>query len=170
MRALLFNPTIPRFAATKLSGVFSRRSLWGRFSPLQFTEVSDPPLPADEWVRVTTRLGGICGSDLSMLHLQTSMVTSAYTSFPFVPGHENVGIIAQVGPAVQDLAVGERVPRAPGPARRPPGAAPRAGSGAVLSPGGAGGGGPGGGGGPPRRARCSPAPRAASTRRACTVP
>src|SRR4030067_722010 len=46
MRALLFNPTIPRFAATKLSGVFSRRSLWGRFSPLQFTEVSDPPLPA----------------------------------------------------------------------------------------------------------------------------
>lgn len=109
MRALLFNPTIPRFAATKLSGVFSRRSLWGRFSPLQFTRVPDPPLPADEWVRVATRLGGICGSDLSMLHLQTSMVTSAYTSFPFVPGHENVGIVTQVGPAVQDLAVGQRV-------------------------------------------------------------
>lgn len=109
MRALLFNPTIPRFAATRLSAAFSRRALWGRLSPLQYTRVPDPPLPAADWVRVATRLGGICGSDLSMLHLHTSMVTSAYTSFPFVPGHESVGVIAEVGAEVTDLRVGQRV-------------------------------------------------------------
>lgn len=109
MRALLFNPTIPRFAVTRLSGGISRGALWGRFSPLQFREVADPRLPADDWVRVATRLGGICGSDLSMLQMKTSMVTSAYTSFPFVPGHETVGTVAEIGPAVSDLAVGQRV-------------------------------------------------------------
>jgi len=109
MRALLFNPTIPRYVATKLSGGISRRSLWGQFSPLQYGDVPDPRLPADDWVRIATRLGGICGSDLSNLHLETSMVASAYTSFPFVPGHETVGTIAEVGSAVKDLAVGQRV-------------------------------------------------------------
>lgn len=109
MRALLFNPTLPRLAATKLAGGISRRALWGRFSPLRFGDVPDPRLPAADWVRVATRLGGICGSDLSMLHLETSMVASAYTSFPFVPGHEIVGTVAEAGPAVTDLAMGQRV-------------------------------------------------------------
>jgi threonine dehydrogenase-like Zn-dependent dehydrogenase len=109
MRALLFNPTIPRFAAAKLAGRLSRRVLWSRVSPLQYVQTADPPLPGDDWVRVATRLGGICGSDLSMLHLETSMVASAYTSFPFIPGHESMGTIAEVGSAVTGLPVGQRV-------------------------------------------------------------
>ncbi len=113
MRALLFNPTIPRFVTTQLAGTFRRQALWGRLSPLLFTHLPDPPLPGEDWVRVATRLGGICGSDLSMLHLETSMVTSAYTSFPFVPGHENVGTIVEAGKAVRGLAVGQRVTAEP---------------------------------------------------------
>ncbi len=109
MRALIFNPTIPRFAATKVLGALSPRALWGRFSPLQYQEVPDPPLPGDEWVRVAVRLGGICGSDLHTIHLDTSAALSALTSFPFVLGHENVGTLVEIGRAVQGLAVGQRV-------------------------------------------------------------
>lgn len=47
---------------------------------------------------------GICHSDLSMLDNEWGM-----TTYPFVPGHEVVGRIAQVGSHVKTLAVGDRV-------------------------------------------------------------
>jgi threonine dehydrogenase-like Zn-dependent dehydrogenase len=40
---------------------------------------------------VTTRLSGICGSDLSMIEGHASMYFDDVVSFPFVPGHEVVG-------------------------------------------------------------------------------
>ncbi|MDQ7844283.1 MAG: alcohol dehydrogenase catalytic domain-containing protein [Armatimonadota bacterium] len=109
MKALTFHPTIPRFVATKVAGAVSRRAWWGRWAPLQLREVPDPPLPGEDWVRVAVRLGGICGSDLHTIRLEASPALSALTSFPFVLGHENVGTIAEVGPAVRDLRIGQRV-------------------------------------------------------------
>lgn len=109
MRALVFNPTIPRFAVTKALGAVSRPALWGRFAPLQFQHIPDPPLPGDEWVRVKVRLGGICGSDLHTIHLDSSPALSALTSFPFVMGHENVGTIVESGRGAAGVRLGERV-------------------------------------------------------------
>ena len=109
MKALTFHPTIPRFVATKLLGLVRREAGWGRLAPLQYREIPDPPLPAGDWVRVAVRLGGICGSDLHMIQLHGSPALSALTSFPFVVGHENVGTIAELGPKVGDLHVGQRV-------------------------------------------------------------
>jgi len=68
MKALVFNPTIPRFIATKALGLVNRRAVWGPWAPLQFREVPDPPLPGPDWVRIGVRLGGICGSDLHTIH------------------------------------------------------------------------------------------------------
>ncbi|MGH2348240.1 MAG: zinc-dependent alcohol dehydrogenase [bacterium] len=109
MKALVFNPTIPRFLATKVLSTISQDALWGPWAPLQYRDLPDPPLPGNDWVRVRTILGGVCGSDLHAIHLDASPSTSALTSFPFVLGHENVGTVAEVGPAVRDLTPGLRV-------------------------------------------------------------
>lgn len=113
MRALVFEPTIPRFVATKVLGRVDRAMLWGRFSPLHYREVSDPSLPGREWVRIATRLGGICGTDLHTIHLDASPALSALTSFPFVLGHENVGTIVELGRPGDGLALGQRVTAEP---------------------------------------------------------
>lgn len=108
MKALVFNPTIPRYVLTKALGSVRRQALWGRFAPLQYRDIPDPPLPGEDWVRIAVRLGGICGSDLHTIHLDTSPAASALTSFPFVLGHENVGTIVEMGRFVSGLAVGQR--------------------------------------------------------------
>src|SRR3990170_1804670 len=109
MQALVFDPTLPRFAITTVLRSVRRSALWGRFGALRLRDVREPPLWGDDWVRVETRLGGICGSDLHTIHLDASPALSALSSFPFVLGHENVGRIAEVGAGVHDLAVGQRV-------------------------------------------------------------
>lgn len=109
MRALVFQPTIPRYLVTRALGAVARAAFWSRISPLRLRDVPEPPLPGPDWVRVRTRLGGICGTDLHVIRLETSPLLSAFSSFPFVLGHENVGTIEITGPAVGDLAPGQRV-------------------------------------------------------------
>jgi alcohol dehydrogenase len=58
--------------------------------------------PNDAIVRVT--LGAICGSDL---HLYHGMMPDTRVGHTF--GHEFVGVVDEVGPSVQNLAVGDRV-------------------------------------------------------------
>ncbi len=105
----MFHPTIPRYLAARVLGRFTRRAYWSTLSPLSLREIPEPRLPGSDWVKVRTRLGGICGSDLHMIRLQTSPLASAFTSFPFVPGHENVATVVEVGSAVTEVAVGQRV-------------------------------------------------------------
>jgi len=64
--------------------------------------VVDDRLEPDE-VRVEVVACGLCHSDLHMLEGDLP------TSLPTVPGHELAGIVAEVGSAVDDLAVGDHV-------------------------------------------------------------
>ncbi len=57
--------------------------------------------PTDALLRVTT--SGICGSDLHMYEGRTSLKKGT------VVGHEIMGVIEQVGDAVQSIKVGDRV-------------------------------------------------------------
>jgi L-iditol 2-dehydrogenase len=109
LKALVFSPTIPRFAVTKALSILRRNASWGRLSPLRLIDIPEPPLPRGDWVRVQVRLGGICGSDLHTINLDTSPALSALTSFPFVLGHENVGTIAETGRDTPALRAGQRV-------------------------------------------------------------
>ncbi len=59
--------------------------------PLKLTQLDPPELPGDGWEHVTTRLAGICGSDLATIDGQASRYFEALVSFPFIPGHEVVG-------------------------------------------------------------------------------
>ena len=109
MRAITFDASIPRYLATRVAGGFGRNMLTGAGRCTRAAEVPDPVLPGDRWVRIRTRLGGICGSDLSLIRLDVSPSTSPFSSSPFIIGHENVGVVSEVGSAVRDLLPGDRV-------------------------------------------------------------
>src|SRR5262245_39993654 len=109
MKAIVFAAPIPTYLLTLAAGALSRSLLVGPHACTRYLDVPDPELPSPEWVRVRTRLGGICGSDLAVVSLQASPATSPFSSFPFVIGHENVGTIDAVGDAVRDFAAGDRV-------------------------------------------------------------
>lgn len=71
--------------------------------------MAPPALPSDSWVRIRTRLSGICGSDLSTIRAKGSPYFSPMTSCPFVFGHEVVGDVIEVGSAVTGFVAGDRV-------------------------------------------------------------
>ena len=109
MKAIQLVQSIPRYLLTKAIGAVYRPAFWGPLAMLQYRDLPEPVLPGPDWVKVKTRYGGICGSDLHSILLQDSPALSALTSFPFTLGHENVGTVAEVGPAVEGFAPGARV-------------------------------------------------------------
>lgn len=109
MKAISFAAPIPTYLATLLAGKVSDALYVGSHACTRLADVETPALPTDRWVRVRTRMGGICGSDLNVITLKASPSTSPFSSFPFVIGHENVGEIVEVGRGVRDARVGDRV-------------------------------------------------------------
>src|SRR5918999_731194 len=109
MKAITFAAPIPTYLTTLLAGKVSDTLYVGPHACTRLADTETPGLPGDRWVRVRTRLGGICGSDLNVITLKASPSTSPFSSFPFVIGHENVGDIVEVGAGVRTARVGERV-------------------------------------------------------------
>jgi L-iditol 2-dehydrogenase len=72
-------------------------------------EVEEPVCP-DDSVMIRVRACAICGSDLRLFRRADRRLT-----FPQIIGHEIAGEIAEVGAAVKDFTVGQRVTAAPGP-------------------------------------------------------
>jgi (R,R)-butanediol dehydrogenase / meso-butanediol dehydrogenase / diacetyl reductase len=65
----------------------------------------DPtPGPGEVLIRMTA--AGICGSDL---HRYRAPKAQAAALIDVVPGHEPVGVVAETGPGVRGLSVGDRV-------------------------------------------------------------
>ncbi len=81
-----------------------RALTWHGIEDVRITEVPDPVIqqPTDAVVRVTST--AICGSDL---HLYK--VLAPYLTEGDVLGHEFMGVVEEVGSAVENLAVGDRV-------------------------------------------------------------
>jgi L-iditol 2-dehydrogenase len=94
MQALQFVESVPRYAATKAAGMLSSTAFWSRAACLQLNDVRPPVLPSNEWLRINTRYGGICGTDIGTILLQGSMSLHPYTSLPFTLGHENTGQVS----------------------------------------------------------------------------
>jgi (R,R)-butanediol dehydrogenase / meso-butanediol dehydrogenase / diacetyl reductase len=110
MKALQFNVNVPKFliiqALRPISGSFCYR---GPFSTVKLIDMPEPTLPSPEWVKIKTRLCGVCGSDMNLLFLKDSPTASPFTSFPCVPGHEICGEIVEVGPDVEHRKKGDLV-------------------------------------------------------------
>jgi threonine dehydrogenase-like Zn-dependent dehydrogenase len=109
VKAISFSAPISTYLATRVAGLVSDALYVGPHACTRLADVDVPALPNDRWVRVRTRIGGICGSDLNVITLKASPSTSPFSSFPFVIGHENVGEIVEIGRAVRGTRVGERV-------------------------------------------------------------
>ena len=62
------------------------------------------PAFKDNEILMQTKRIGVCGSDIHVYH-----GLHPYTSYPVVQGHEVAGVVAEVGAAVQAIAVGDKV-------------------------------------------------------------
>jgi 2-desacetyl-2-hydroxyethyl bacteriochlorophyllide A dehydrogenase len=69
---------------------------------VEITTVDDP-VPGPRQVVVDVAACGLCGTDLHILQGEFA------PSLPVIPGHEFAGVVAAVGTAVTELAVGDRV-------------------------------------------------------------
>ena len=65
-------------------------------------------LPAAQ-VRVQVLATGVCGTDVELLEGSMPYLTSGQAKYPFIPGHEWVGEVSDVGADVTGFAVGDRV-------------------------------------------------------------
>ncbi len=111
MESLFFQPSLIRAVPTKIFSLFSPKAYTWLGSPLRYGEVEKPEIPAPEWVRLRTRLGGICGSDLAPITLKGSLDNpiQSFVSFPMFLGHEIVGEVEAVGAGAADVRQGDRV-------------------------------------------------------------
>ena len=67
----------------------------------------DPIGPGD--VRIRLLATGICGTDVEIFHGTMPYFTNGMASYPVIPGHEWVGEVVEVGPAVTSFKAGDRV-------------------------------------------------------------
>ena len=73
-------------------------------APLNMERVPMRPLEAGQ-VRVKIEASGLCHTDIHAAHGDWPVKPAP----PFVPGHEGVGVVTELGPAVSEVAVGDRV-------------------------------------------------------------
>ena len=109
MKALYFDRDLARILAAQVAGRVSRRAALGRLSPVRYGDVPEPRLPGPRWVKVRTRVCGLCGTDLHVLLMDIDPL--AFTSaLPGLErkylGHEVVGEVVDVGEEARDPAPG----------------------------------------------------------------
>ena len=111
MSTLLFERSLPRYAAARVVASSLGSGRGTGVGPLRLVERDAPALPAEGWVHVDPVLSGICGSDLATLDGRSSRYFEDIVSFPFVPGHEVVGTVAADTEDAEGsaLAAGSRV-------------------------------------------------------------
>jgi L-iditol 2-dehydrogenase len=95
---------LTRAASRRLPGIGT-----GRLGFVRLDEVDPPPLPGPEWVRLESRLSGVCGSDLGVITAHDSFTLEPFGAYPFTFGHELIATVTETGPAVERWSVGDRV-------------------------------------------------------------
>jgi alcohol dehydrogenase, propanol-preferring len=73
-------------------------------APLTVDQVPAKPLEAGQ-IRVKVEATGLCHTDIHAANGDWPVKPSP----PFVPGHEGVGIVTELGPGVTEVAIGDRV-------------------------------------------------------------
>src|SRR5919198_6019277 len=73
-------------------------------APLVIEERPDPE-PGPGQVRIRVEASGLCHTDIHAAHGDWPVKPTP----PFVPGHEGVGMVEELGPGVTEVAIGDRV-------------------------------------------------------------
>jgi len=84
---------------TQITG-FAAKKIGERLEPFNY----DPPRLGDHDVRVSVSHCGVCHTDIQAIDDYYGI-----TPFPFVPGHEIVGFISEIGREARNLKEGDRV-------------------------------------------------------------
>jgi uncharacterized zinc-type alcohol dehydrogenase-like protein len=79
---------------------YAAKAVGQRLEPFEYP----PPKLGEHDVRVSVALCGVCHTDIHAVDNYYGI-----TTYPFVPGHEIVGYVSEVGPAVSGLKEGDRV-------------------------------------------------------------
>lgn len=111
MRALVYDPSPAGWVTCKLLGPLWPDCWSSRLGGLALRELPPPELPAPDWVLCRTILGGLCGTDLSILRQRQrpDSILQGFSTLPAVFGHENVARVEQLGAGVDPAWLGKRV-------------------------------------------------------------
>src|SRR5438045_3405039 len=109
MKAIRFHYRPPRYLLTRVAARKSPAFALGPAGCVSLDDVTEPKLPNGEWVRINTSLSGICGSDTSAVTAHDSFTLEPFGAYPFTFGHENVGVVSEMGSDVVGWKVGDRV-------------------------------------------------------------
>ncbi|MCS7143845.1 MAG: zinc-binding dehydrogenase [Archaeoglobaceae archaeon] len=110
MRAIVLELSLLKAGFTLFLSKFSKSAYYGRFSIVKYyKDYPEPRLPDEDWVKVKTKICGICGSDIRLITLSESFYLYPLTSFPLIPGHEIVGVVEEAGKEVKNFQPGDRV-------------------------------------------------------------
>jgi L-iditol 2-dehydrogenase len=74
---------------------------------IEVRETPAPRIVRDDDVIVRSRAVGVCGSALH--YYESDRVGADKVAYPFIPGHECAGVVAEVGPAVTRVKPGDTV-------------------------------------------------------------
>ncbi|MHB0886864.1 MAG: hypothetical protein ACYC41_13390, partial [Bacillota bacterium] len=80
LKALQFTDSKFRYALGKALGQLYPGIHLRSLGNLLYRDVPEPRLPGPRWVRIRTRLAGICGSDLNLIRLHNSPSLSPFVS------------------------------------------------------------------------------------------
>ena len=108
VKALEFSRKEARYLAAAVSSRI-RPGSGATTGPLALIEAEEIELPGPGWRRVTTRLAGICGSDLATVDGRSARYFEPWVSFPFIPGHEVVGRLADGSRVVLEPVIKVRI-------------------------------------------------------------
>lgn len=89
MRSLQIDKRLGRIGLARVLSAVAPATA-ARVGPVELVREDPPALPGPEWVRLTPRMSGICGSDLATVQGQAGTYFDAIVSFPFTLGHELV--------------------------------------------------------------------------------
>jgi threonine dehydrogenase-like Zn-dependent dehydrogenase len=112
MKALVFDVDVNEIIHLIQDARENKEAYVGEHSPLKLVDVPDATVMFPDWVVIKTKLCGICGSDYKQVFIDFEGIDSplaTLATFPQVMGHEVVGTVAAVGPAVTHVRVGQRV-------------------------------------------------------------
>lgn len=113
MKVVYFDKDIPRILATKAAAKMAKSLLFTGINPVKYKKnLPNTPLPAQDWVRVRNIACGLCGTDVSFFTATTG-TDSALEPIPGTKhtylGHENVGVVTEIGEEVTEFKLGDRV-------------------------------------------------------------
>ncbi len=109
MRAVRFHVSVSGYLIAKSLGRVSDRALFGPVGGLKLEKLPVPALPGPSWAGLEVLQCGICGSDVGNATYAASPSMEPFGSFPAVLGHEILARVAEVGPRVGGVEVGQRV-------------------------------------------------------------